>query len=117
MHVLLRCNLCDSKNIKLLFYSKKYPNGHSGNIVRCGRCGLVFRDSWEKFGNKIRQDNGTEWRPGFPAAFTKKRSIIFDYYLKNISCYRKYNRILDVGSGYGYFLKFCFTRLNIDLFP
>ena len=103
----MECNLCKSEINKILFRYDRYPDGRVRDILRCKRCGLVYRDSRGKFSPKICQNTWTKWRPDYPAAFTEKRANIFDYYLKKIYGYRKYNRILDVGSGYGYFLKLC----------
>lgn len=49
----------------------------------------------------------TQGRADFPREMTPARLAIFEDILRKISNFRKLNRILDVGSGRGVFLKMC----------
>ncbi len=101
------CNLCKSENAKLLFYSKNYPDGRTGNVVRCKRCGLIYRDRHQKSDFSSGQKNQTKFRPDYPSNITTNRLKILNNYANHVALYRMHNRILDVGSGHGFFLKLC----------
>ena len=103
----LQCNLCRSSNARLLFRSDKYPDGRSGDIYKCKECGLVFRFPvyLKERGDPCEGRSG--WRPDAPANFSERRARLFEELSEEIVTYRKYNRILDVGSGHGFFLKLC----------
>ena len=107
----MKCNLCKSEISKPLFHYEKYPDGRVGDILRCKRCGLVYRiNIQETHIGKSQAGQPTRRRSDYPASFTIRRERLFDYFLTNALRYRKYNRILDVGSGYGFFLKLCVEK-------
>lgn len=90
------CPICNSNNIKTM---PRYANNH---LVRCGKCGFVFckpipsADELNKYyANYSYNENY------FVSPVTVKR---YKEILKSFETYRKFNRILDVGCGYGVFL-------------
>lgn len=89
------CNLCGFNKFKILFKSKNYPDPRGGILVRCIKCGLIFRSSTENY-NFDYPDSPSELKPS-----------IYAEYLKIISPYREKNRLLEVGPGYGYFMYLC----------
>jgi len=103
----MKCNLCKSENNKLLFYSDRYPDGRTGNVLKCKSCGLIFRDYNQRSQFSEGRNNPTGFRKDRPAKMTKKRIRIFNDYANRAALYRKHNRMLDVGSGHGYFLRLC----------
>jgi len=101
------CNLCQSEDTKIVFHSDLYPDGRTGDVVKCKKCGLIFRDRDQTSQFSTGRNNPTGFRTDNPAKMTKKRIRIFNDYVNHAASYRKHNRILDVGSGHGFFLKFC----------
>ncbi len=99
------CNLCGSSDAKIIFPQDSYPDGKSGNIVKCKQCGLVYRDNYKDITAKASKDTG--YRHDSPDPLTENRKKIFADYLKYLQPFRKNNRILDFGFGEGYFLSLC----------
>ena len=103
----ISCNLCGSQKFQILSFSKKYPDRRVGDVVRCSGCGLVYRNFYPKYDSSPSQHHETHHRIDYPAKCTEGRLGMFNDYLGKVSSYRKYNRILDVGPGQGFFLKLC----------
>jgi 2-polyprenyl-3-methyl-5-hydroxy-6-metoxy-1,4-benzoquinol methylase len=99
----IACNLCGSDDARLLFRPQELPDGRIGGIVRCRQCGLVYRNIRQP-GETTRRHYEKEY---FPQDLSAGRKTIFSHYLRLIDGFRKYNRILDVGSGHGSFLRLC----------
>lgn len=106
----LKCNLCGDGNPKFLYNSSLYDDGYAGNVVRCRRCGLVYRDLNQTDG--VYRTNPTEFsvNRSYPDTYTDKRKSLFKSYLKSLASFRICNRILDVGSGEGHLLNLCFQE-------
>ncbi|MFC1461778.1 class I SAM-dependent methyltransferase [Verrucomicrobiota bacterium] len=105
----VRCNLCGSDNQKLLFDTHKLHDGKRGGIVRCRRCGLVYRNirqkdsiSWENYQQQDYSNLSEDWIAG--------RKNIFSNCMDSLEVFRQHNRILDVGAGHGFFLQMCADR-------
>jgi SAM-dependent methyltransferase len=113
------CDLCKADNIKLLFVAKErdWRTGEIFNIVRCNKCGLVYvnprpekneikkyypPEGWPRAKEKIDFETATinnqPWRE-----VMKLRTAHLLKYIKN-------GRILDIGCGDGFFLKYLKER-------
>lgn len=103
----MNCNLCGGSYLKILFHSGGYPDGQEGNIFQCKGCGLIFRDPYPRINYFSGSQTYQTRRPDKPDKLSQGRISLFNNYIKSISHFRYYNRILDVGSGEGYFLNLC----------
>ena len=101
------CNLCGSRNSKVLFASTRYPDGYPFDVLQCRSCGLVFRDFSLSSHFFLKQGTNTWSRRSCPDKYTARKMLVFNFFIEFISPFRKLNRILDVGSGQGLFLKLC----------
>ena len=102
----LKCNICGSDESIVLFADPQLTDTGEKGIVRCAHCGLVYRLSPVTHADLIEQYEemhfyqlSDDWIEG--------RKKIFEPYLEKLTTFRKNNRILDVGSGYGFFLASC----------
>ena len=103
----LHCNLCGVSDVKILFRSGEYPDGQMGNIFQCRGCGLIYRDPHPRIEVLLRPQSQIKKRSDNPDKLSQGRISLFNNHIKSISHFRYYNRILDVGSGEGYFLNLC----------
>ena len=103
------CNLCKSRKAKLLFRWNRYPDGWVGDIYKCEECRLVYREPIFDKSAERKVSGSLEFRPDSPSRFDKRQKAIYLNILKQMEQYRCLNRVLDVGSGYGHFVK-----LSID---
>ena len=103
----LHCNLCGVSDAKILFHHGEYPDGQMGNIFQCRGCGLIYRDPHPRIEASLRSQSQIKKRSDSPDKLSQGRISLFNNHLKSISHFRYYNRILDVGSGEGYFLNLC----------
>ena len=103
----MNCNLCVGSDLKILFHSGEYPDGQRGNIFQCRGCGLIFRDPYPRINSFSGQQTHQTRRPDKPDKLSEGRITLFNSYMRSITHFRFYNRLLDVGSGEGYFLKLC----------
>ncbi|HHT9160199.1 MAG TPA: methyltransferase domain-containing protein [Candidatus Brocadiaceae bacterium] len=78
-----------------------------GNIFQCRRCGLIYRDPHPRIEALLRPQSQIKKRSDNPDKLSQGRISLFNNHIKSISHFRYYNRILDVGSGEGYFLNLC----------
>ena len=113
------CNLCEADNMKLLFVAKErdWGTGEIFNIVRCNQCGLVYinprpgknevkkyypPETWPRAKENIDFETATinnqHWRK-----VMKLRTAHLSKYIEN-------GRILDIGCGDGFFLKYLKER-------
>ena len=104
------CNLCGSSNVKVLFHPDDYPDGYKNDILRCRQCGLVFRDLAENITLRANGISRTHNRRDYPDKWNMRRLSIFNQGVKIASGSRKLNRILDIGSGEGFFLNLCLAN-------
>jgi 2-polyprenyl-3-methyl-5-hydroxy-6-metoxy-1,4-benzoquinol methylase len=75
--------------------------------VRCRNCGLVFRRwAWNKM-YKASEERTADSPMDYPVRLDEKRRATFSRIIEVIEPFRDNNRVLDVGSGEGYFLKLC----------
>jgi ubiquinone/menaquinone biosynthesis C-methylase UbiE len=98
------CNLCGSSEAKILFRPQAYPDGYIDSVLRCLRCGLVYRNSNAQ---RVNEDIQLIRKRGYPDRLTAGKMQIFQDYVEVISSFRERNRVLDVGSGEGFFLHLC----------
>lgn len=102
------CNLCKSSEAKILFRSEDYPDRWKCDILRCQQCGLIFRKYNTNYKASSSDNHSQFLNPlDYPDKCSLGKMSIFRYYLDEISSYRSYNHILDVGTGHGHFLKLC----------
>jgi len=104
----VRCNLCGADDPELLYPAPPdalFP-GRGPGIVRCRRCGLVYRNSG---GNpaSICEYYDKEAEGAISPGWVAGRERAFAGQLKLLESVRKTNRILDVGAGHGFFLGAC----------
>jgi len=104
------CNLCGSSNVKVLFHQDDYPDGYKNDVLRCRQCGLVFRDFRENIDPPASEISPSNIRRDYPDKWNMRRLSIFNQGVKIASGSRKLNRILDVGSGEGFFLSLCLAN-------
>ncbi|MCD6451327.1 MAG: class I SAM-dependent methyltransferase [Acidobacteria bacterium] len=100
------CNLCGADEGRLLFHLRELPDGRREGIVRCERCGLVYRNIRESTA-VIRQRYEQEYQPEDLSA---SRRALFRHYIKLLDNFRRLNRLLDIGAGHGFFLRLCTER-------
>lgn len=106
------CNFCGSDRRRVLFHADE--KSLRGDVVKCPACALIYRSPRPAASSPVHR------RRSRPDAFSAGRQTIFEDYLRMASGCRKLNRILDVGSGDGVFLKACLdlgwkaTGLEID---
>lgn len=104
---IMTCNLCGARDVKVIYCSEDYPDKRYGNVVRCNFCGLIYRNSSNSNPVLIGTNFQPYKRPEYPDEITSGRISIYKEYVQDISQFRRYNRILDVGTGQGFFLKLC----------
>ena len=99
------CVICGSNDSTLLFADKRLsPSGKKG-IVRCTKCGLVYRNirmsasDIREYYEKNYQNQSNDWAEG--------KQDHYKSYMNLITSFRKHNRILDLGAGQGFFLALC----------
>lgn len=103
------CEVCGSADQRLLLALGKFARGQGKGIVRCRRCGLVYRNVHrdeaalhQHYGKSEYAELSGEWIAG--------RRHVFLKYLEALEDLRAANRILDVGAGPGFFLSACAAR-------
>jgi 2-polyprenyl-3-methyl-5-hydroxy-6-metoxy-1,4-benzoquinol methylase len=101
-----RCALCNSRSHSILF-SNLYGMGRSFEIVKCNKCGLVFRlpKLSEEEMNELYTRGYYQRKSIFPLVkgfFPRLRSLVCDLRFQKIyNILEKKARILDVGCGTG----------------
>lgn len=103
----MACNLCGSAHSRLLFDANLYDDGYPFDIMQCRSCGLVFRAFSLTSDFFLKQGSNLWSRRSSPDRYTARKIAAFEESLEIIAPFRKFNRILDVGSGQGLFLKIC----------
>ncbi|HEQ60690.1 MAG TPA: methyltransferase domain-containing protein, partial [Firmicutes bacterium] len=104
------CNLCGADEPLALLDGEKLPDGRPAGVVRCARCGLVYRNV------RGRPEQAREYyaagyypaelRPDWVAA----RQRVFRRAVQFLETFRRTGRVLDVGAGHGFFLQLCRER-------
>jgi SAM-dependent methyltransferase len=96
----VNCAVCGSNAYKVIFKKNKF-----GDVVKCRKCGLIFRnprltqESWIEVLKENTHDN-------VEAMFYASKLYIFSYILDVLERkYSKKGKIIDVGCGYGAFIK------------
>lgn len=103
----IACNLCSVDDYHIL-----HSLGAEGNIVKCRKCGLVYRNprpTQKEIDNWYEQDfHLTEYKTLYGVEYTQDRkniSKIARQRMKVINSLAKPGRILDVGCAAGFFLE------------
>jgi SAM-dependent methyltransferase len=106
----VKCNLCRSEDGRILYQFPHYPDTRGGAVVRCRNCGLVYRH-WAN-DKASEEHNGQLHDPkdNYPVQYDERRRNMFLRVIDEIEPFRSTNRVLDVGSGEGYFLRLCSER-------
>ncbi len=90
------CLICNSKRIKVL-------NGYEkDSLVRCQDCNFVFSQKIPKHEELVKYYEDTYTRDDYLSPITIKR---YNEVLDQFEKYKKTNKLLDLGSGVGYFLE------------
>lgn len=100
----VKCNYCSENDTRVVITEKTKENRGYCDVVRCNKCGLIYRNPRLRLSSERSVD---QKRSDFPMEPTFSRMAVFEECLKEISGFRQLNRMLDVGSGKGYFLKLC----------
>jgi SAM-dependent methyltransferase len=92
-------------------YSKPAYRVDSFKIVKCKSCGLVYLqnppdsdDLYEQYYDRTYQDPAN-YRSGSPDLHLAEQWSINDQRLRALKQFKSGGRLLDIGCGYGYFLK------------
>jgi SAM-dependent methyltransferase len=106
----MKCNLCKSEERRVLYQFPQYPDTRGGAVVRCRNCGLVYRhwaadEANEKCNGKLQDP-----KDNYPVQYDERRRNMFLRVIDEIEPFRGTNRVLDVGSGEGHFLRLCSER-------
>jgi SAM-dependent methyltransferase len=103
------CEVCGAADRRALFAPGPRARGSWEGIVRCGRCGLVYRSIRrgeaaleQHYGQSDFAELSEEWIAG--------RTRVFAGHLEILERFRAANRVLDVGAGPGFFLSACAAR-------
>jgi 2-polyprenyl-3-methyl-5-hydroxy-6-metoxy-1,4-benzoquinol methylase len=109
----VNCNLCGKDNWRLLFKAedKILLIGGKFNLVKCNNCGLVYVNPRPTI-KEMRKFYPPEYyaRPFGTIKMTdkykKEMRLIFHNRYKPFSKYKRKGKVLEIGCGDGYFLKF-----------
>lgn len=124
--VRLKCAICESDQ-----HEKHFRCIGNYDLLRCSKCGLVYisyvvdgvveGDSFIKSAKDALPQSGKErveyW--SFPHLYRKYQHIFDAFFRERLGRLRKYRRafrsMLDIGCGYGFWMKFCQDR-GIDVY-
>ena len=100
------CGLCGADAPIPLFEMRVYQEGLQVGVVRCGKCGMVYRNYRDE--QAQRRFYAKEYFPAeIKPEWIRRRSALYRHVLGRLEHFRQNNRILDVGAGPGLFLKLC----------
>lgn len=116
------CCVCDSSEYSL--YKKVEQSNNIYSLLQCNECGLVYLDRTNLNGERDfikdakldceKKDKEKVEYWSFPNLFEKYESVFlkfFDERLKRIKANKKnIETMLDIGSGYGFWMNYCETR-------
>jgi len=102
-----RCIFCGSIKGRILYDAEKYADGRKGKVIKCRNCGFIYRIPRQQYQYQRDLTPSNTYRLDSPDVLTPGRIMMFEEYITKINNFRKYNRILDVGTGNGYFLDCC----------
>lgn len=104
------CPLCGSDRPRLLFEPARSGENRQGGVVRCGGCGVVYRNV-RQAAEATRKHYEEVYHPQqMSLKWLTERNRLFLRYLPLLEVFRQSGRILDVGAGHGFFLKLCRDR-------
>lgn len=104
------CNLCGGYKPKILFKFNKLTNGKEVSIIKCQNCGLIYKDPLSNSETEYKNNHHIANRNDYPDEITASRIELYKDLIKEITPFKKLNRVLDVGMGAGLFLQLCSER-------
>lgn len=93
----VNCNLCGEDDFEEIIH-----RGES-NVVRCKKCGLVYRNPRRSSPEEVAQYANVEYTPDYIAHWSSVRR--FETYLKMVEKYISKGRLLDIGCQFCAFLR------------
>lgn len=103
------CNICGANESVLLFRDGENKFSTPKGIVRCAKCGLVYRN-YRKSKSSLHEYYKQKQEVKLSQDWIDGRQKVFQPYLKELEKYRKINNILDIGAGHGFFLNVCRSK-------
>jgi len=104
------CNLCGADEPVALPDGERLPDGRPAGVVRCRRCGLVYR-SVRSRPEQQKEYYAARYYPVEPCPdWVAARQRVFRRAAQSLEAFRKTGRVLDVGAGHGFFLQLCRER-------
>jgi len=97
----IKCNLCGRDETKLLIKRGSSPS----SVVFCRQCGLIYRNPRICRSKIFELYQNSTFEAIDDKTLSQARKPVYKQILNNITRYVKKGNILDVGCGYGHFLK------------
>jgi len=102
------CNLCNSnETTKLADYIYK---GEKLSIVECRKCGLIYTDPRLTKAREIELFQDSYYDPSDEEAWNANRAYNYRNLIDKLEKFRSRGKLLDVGCGFGHFLKLAQQR-------
>jgi len=119
------CQICNNKNHRSFMTVKDHDKSDKFHLMECSSCGLVSVypiPSGQKLNEYYKKEYYTLPEKGIVGYLEETlNKAVFKTHLKHIKRYAKIGKLLDLGSGNGYFLKFAkennWQTLGVEMSP